>query len=252
MIAKHILRAAHLMGLMVGISIIWNTNANGQSIHPPICPPLPNPSQVLTSFELHAISDPATGKGAFVFEGHEVPPVIRAVPGGAIQSEYVNQMSKSSSEIWVDGPCMNMTNLHFPGLHVSPDAPGRTSTPVPAADDGQAAALASAQQTAHILGLDSSMQKLLQLQTEREANTPLTAEERSLRLELLESIQIANLDIDGVLGEITNERNQLSDIRTSLQSRRDKSVGRLTTAALITGSGVGIAVNASQYTLAPG
>ena len=38
--------------------------------------------------------------------------------------EYVNQMSTSSSELCVDGPCMNMTNLHFHGLHVSPRAPG--------------------------------------------------------------------------------------------------------------------------------
>jgi hypothetical protein len=68
-----------------------------------------------------------------------------------------------------------------------------------------------------------------------------------LRLQLLESIQVAILDIDGVLGEISNERNELGDIRASLQSRRDKSVGRFTTAALITGSGVGIAVNATQY-----
>jgi FtsP/CotA-like multicopper oxidase with cupredoxin domain len=124
MIAKHILRAVHAMGLMAGMSIIWIANVNGQSIHPPIGTQLPEPQQVVTSFELHAINDPTTGKGAFVFEGHEVPPVIRAVPGGKIQLEYVNQMSKSSSEVCVDGACMNMTNLHFHGLHVSPEAPG--------------------------------------------------------------------------------------------------------------------------------
>ena len=38
--------------------------------------------------------------------------------------EYINQMSTHSREVCVDGPCMNMTNLHFHGLHVSPDAPG--------------------------------------------------------------------------------------------------------------------------------
>jgi FtsP/CotA-like multicopper oxidase with cupredoxin domain len=46
------------------------------------------------------------------------------VPGGTIQLEYINQMSTRSREICVDGPCMNMTNLHFHGLHVSPNAPG--------------------------------------------------------------------------------------------------------------------------------
>src|ERR1700751_1079511 len=124
MIARHILRAIHQMELMAAISIIWTANVDCQSIQPPIGTPLPDPPQVVTSFELQAINDPATGKGAFVFEGHRVPPVVRAVPGGAIRVEYVNQMSKSSSEVCVDGPCMNMTNLHFHGLHVSPDAPG--------------------------------------------------------------------------------------------------------------------------------
>ena len=124
MIAKQLLRAVHEVGLTAGISIICVATVNGQSIRPPIGTPLPDPPQVVTSFELQAINDPATGKGAFVFEGHEVPPVVRAVPGGVIRLEYVNQMSKSSSEVCVDGPCMNMTNLHFHGLHVSPDAPG--------------------------------------------------------------------------------------------------------------------------------
>src|SRR6202789_740065 len=124
MIAKQLLRAVREVGLTAGISIICVANVNGQSIRPPIGTPLPDPPQVVTSFELQAINDPATGKGAFVFEGHESPPVILGVPGGVIQLEYVNQMSKSSSEVCVDGPCMNMTNLHFHGLHVSPNAPG--------------------------------------------------------------------------------------------------------------------------------
>jgi suppressor of ftsI len=124
MIAKQILRVVHEVGLTAGISIICVANVNSQSIHPPIGTLLPDPPQVVNSFELQAINDPATGKGAFLFEGHEVPPVVRAVPGGVIRVEYANQMSRHSSEVCVDGPCMNMTNLHFHGLHVSPDAPG--------------------------------------------------------------------------------------------------------------------------------
>jgi FtsP/CotA-like multicopper oxidase with cupredoxin domain len=124
MIAKHISRTLHWMGLMAGISIIWIPNANGQSIHAPIGTPLPDQPQVASPFELRAINDPATGKGAFVFEGNEVPPIVRALPGGTIQVEYINQMSSHSREVCVGGPCMNMTNLHFHGLHVSPDAPG--------------------------------------------------------------------------------------------------------------------------------
>ena len=124
MISKHVLRAVLEIGLMAGLSIIWIAKVNAQAIYPPIGTPLPDPPQVVSPFELRAINDPATGKGAFVFEGNEVPPVVRAVPGGTIRLEYINQMSTRSREVCVDGPCMNMTNLHFHGLHVSPDAPG--------------------------------------------------------------------------------------------------------------------------------
>jgi hypothetical protein len=71
MIARHILRAIHQMELMAAISIIW-------SIYPPIGTPLPDPPKVVTSFELQAINDTATGKGSIrcIFlstDGREVP-----------------------------------------------------------------------------------------------------------------------------------------------------------------------------------
>ena len=46
MIAKHILRAIHEMGLLLEIPIIWTANVNGQSIHP---------------LHRHTLPDPATG-----------------------------------------------------------------------------------------------------------------------------------------------------------------------------------------------
>jgi FtsP/CotA-like multicopper oxidase with cupredoxin domain len=64
-----------------------------------------------------------TGNAAFSFNGREDPPVIRVFPGEDIRLTYVNAMSKDSHESASTGPCMNMTNLHFHGLHVSPDAP---------------------------------------------------------------------------------------------------------------------------------
>ena len=82
MTAKHVLRAVHVIGLTAGMSLTWVVNVSGHAIHPPFGTPLPDPPQVFSPFELRAINDAATGKGAFVFEGHEVPPVIRAVPGG--------------------------------------------------------------------------------------------------------------------------------------------------------------------------
>jgi suppressor of ftsI len=72
---------------------------------------------------LRAVNDPQTGKAAFLYQGGEEPPVIRASPGHTVKITYKNAMSPNSNEICVDGPCMNMTNLHFHGLHVSPNAP---------------------------------------------------------------------------------------------------------------------------------
>src|ERR1700731_301813 len=84
---------------------------------------LPESSAVRQPFVLRAVTDPKTGKAAFSFMGREVPPVIRTAPGSQIRLEYINQMSPNSKELCVSGPCTNMTNLHFHGLHVSPDAP---------------------------------------------------------------------------------------------------------------------------------
>jgi suppressor of ftsI len=49
--------------------------------------------------------------------------VIHAAPGSRITLDYQNRMSSHSKEVCVDGPWMNMTNLHFHRLHVSPDPP---------------------------------------------------------------------------------------------------------------------------------
>ena len=113
--------------------------------------------------------------------------------------------------------------------------------------NGQAVASATAAQTAKIFGLSDLVQKLRMLRAERGAGTVPTIEERMIRLDLFEAIQIATLEIDEVVGEISNERNQLGDLRTALQVRRDKTVGHLTTAALLTGSGIGTIVSATQF-----
>lgn len=85
--------------------------------------PLPDPPEVRSPFVLRAINDPQTGKSAFSFDGQEIPPVIRTSPGQDIRLTYQNEMSRDSTEQCIDRPCPNMTNLHFHGLHVSPNAP---------------------------------------------------------------------------------------------------------------------------------
>ena len=98
-------------------------NSSAQVVMFPIGSSLPELPTVRTPFVLSAVNDEVSGRGAFFFNGREVPPVIRATPGQKLQITYLNHMQATSSEVCVDGPCMNMTNLHFHGLHVSPDSP---------------------------------------------------------------------------------------------------------------------------------
>lgn len=74
------------------------------------------------SVTLHAVID-STGHDAFAFNGQPVAPILRAWPGDTIQIDYVNDLPSPSPEKCLIGPCMDMSNLHFHGLHVSPNAP---------------------------------------------------------------------------------------------------------------------------------
>ena len=106
--------------LFLGIPIFLAAYASGQSV------PLPEPPQVraenhVVSLTLDAVNE--NGRDAFAFEGETVAPVIRASPGDTLQITYVNNLPAKSSETCAVNPCMNMTNLHFHGLAVSPNAP---------------------------------------------------------------------------------------------------------------------------------
>ena len=116
-----------------------------------------------------------------------------------------------------------------------------------AARGNQPPAIVDSEQTAHILGFDTLLKKLATLQTERLCGSPPSLEELAIRQQLLEAVQTAALDVDSVLGEISNEEGELSNLRTSLQGRRDSTVAKLNAAALITGSTAGAAVSATQF-----
>ena len=89
--------------------------------------PLPQDPQVrardhVVSLTLHAVNQ--DGRDALAFlHGGTVPPVIRASPGDTLDITYINDLPEKSAESCALGPCMNMTNLHFHGLAVSPHAP---------------------------------------------------------------------------------------------------------------------------------
>src|SRR5258707_138663 len=88
--------------------------------------PLPEPTQVraknhVVSLTLHAVNE--NGRDAFAYDGASVAPVVRASPGDVLKITYSNELPIRSVESCAVNPCMDMTNLHFHGLTVSPDAP---------------------------------------------------------------------------------------------------------------------------------
>ena len=84
---------------------------------------LPDLPEVRTQFTLTAVYDSAAGHNAFAYAGKTVPPVIRVSPGGVIKLRYVNNLPGQSDEECATARCRNMSNLHFHGLHVSPQRP---------------------------------------------------------------------------------------------------------------------------------
>ena len=89
-------------------------------------PSLPEPPQVqatnhAVSLTLHAVNQ--NGRDAFAFDGQQVAPVIRASPGDVLKIAYSNDLPTRSPETCAINPCMDMTNLHFHGLTVSPNSP---------------------------------------------------------------------------------------------------------------------------------
>jgi suppressor of ftsI len=107
--------------VLYSIPLYAQSPALGAEVIPGVL--LPDPPEVRSPFVLLAVTDPKTSESAFSFAGQEIPPVIRASPGHDIRLTYDNRLSAHSTERCIDVPCRNMSNLHFHGLHVSPNAP---------------------------------------------------------------------------------------------------------------------------------
>lgn len=109
-----------LLPSVIGTHLFFTSLAFSQTL------PLPEPPQVrpknhIVSLTLHAVNE--NGRDAFAFNGETVAPVIRASPGDILKIAYVNDLPAKSPESCAITPCMDMTNLHFHGLTVSPNAP---------------------------------------------------------------------------------------------------------------------------------
>jgi FtsP/CotA-like multicopper oxidase with cupredoxin domain len=84
---------------------------------------LPELPEARSPITLIAATHPVTGKSEFRYGDNNTSPVIRVEPGTVLNVEYKNELAPQSKEDCFGHPCMQMTNLHFHGLHVSPNAP---------------------------------------------------------------------------------------------------------------------------------
>ena len=108
--------------LVSALLVFWLSELAGK---PPDL--LPNPPELraknhILSLTLHA-GITVDGKSSFYFNGQANAPTLRVSPGDQLRIAYINDLPSTPHERCLIGPCMDMTNLHFHGLTVSPDAP---------------------------------------------------------------------------------------------------------------------------------
>jgi suppressor of ftsI len=106
--------------LFVSVQIFLAAFGSAQTVSVPE-PPQVRAKNYVVSLTLDAVNE--NGRDAFAFEGETVAPIIRVSPGDTLRIVYINNLPAKSSETCAVNPCMNMTNLHFHGLTVSPNAP---------------------------------------------------------------------------------------------------------------------------------
>ena len=111
-------KCAWVLSLAVQIFLVAYGSAQIVSLPEP---PQVRPKNHVSSLTLDAVNE--NGRDAFAYEGETVAPVIRASPGDTLNITYVNNLPAKSAETCAVNPCMDMTNLHFHGLTVSPNAP---------------------------------------------------------------------------------------------------------------------------------
>src|SRR3984885_4308609 len=112
------MKRSHML-LLIG-AMFLPSRARAQTVLLPDSPQV-RAKNHLVSLTLQAVNK--DGRDAFAFDGANVAPVIRAAPGDVLKITYVNDLPAKSSETCAVNPCMDMTNLHFHGLSVSPNSP---------------------------------------------------------------------------------------------------------------------------------
>ncbi len=106
--------------LLAGAQIFFAASDCAQTVSLPEPPQVRAKNHVVT-LTLRAVNE--NGRDAFAFDGGTVAPVIRASPGDVLKITYINDLPTKSTETCAINPCLDMTNLHFHGLTVSPNSP---------------------------------------------------------------------------------------------------------------------------------
>lgn len=106
--------------LMNAIPLLLTALADAQTVPLPELPEVAARNHV-ASLMLRAVNK--NGRDAFAFGDALIPPVLRISPGETLSIDYINDLPVKSTETCAVNPCMDMTNLHFHGLTVSPNAP---------------------------------------------------------------------------------------------------------------------------------
>src|SRR6266852_6406454 len=113
--------AAAAMAIMAAVVFYLLELAGSPSDKLPNPPELRAQNHTLT-MALHAALT-SDGRNSFFFNGQPNAPTLRLSPGDQLKITYINDLPTKTKESCAITPCMDMTNLHFHGLTISPDAP---------------------------------------------------------------------------------------------------------------------------------
>jgi hypothetical protein len=107
---------------IVASVVLWSVEPRGKPQDLLLNPPELHAKNHALSLTLHAAIT-NEGKNSFYFNGQPNAPTLRLLPGDQLKIAYINDLPTRPQESCFITPCMDMTNLHFHGLTVSPDAP---------------------------------------------------------------------------------------------------------------------------------
>jgi suppressor of ftsI len=116
------MRSSVIVLVILVIAVLGALGFNGRSKASLRIPQELRAENHILSLTLHAAIS-SDGKNSFYFNGQPIAPTLRLSPGDQLKITYVNDLPGKPPETCLAGPCMDMTNLHFHGLTVSPAAP---------------------------------------------------------------------------------------------------------------------------------